>query len=323
MDVTDRKAMDEHMRDSHRLQSAGQLAGGIAHEANNQMSVVLGAAHFLLRRTDLPDSARHDIDLIRQAADRTATITQQLLAFSRRQIMQLQQVDLNTVVTTIVPVLRRTLRENQDLILQLGAVTSPIRADPRQLEQVLLNLVLNARDAMPDGGLVTLSTREADIRPGEGRRDRGSPSPGRYAVLCVEDTGLGMDRATAQRAFEPFFSTKDIGQGTGLGLSVVHGIVSQTGGSIRVETEPGRGARFELCFPVDTAPAESTGSGEKAILAPPPGVVALVVEDDALVRRMSARALEEAGYSTLEAEDGQAALEQIRRGLGAGRRRNH
>jgi PAS domain S-box-containing protein len=307
MDVTERRSMEEHLRETQRLQATGQLAGGIAHEANNQMSVVLGATHFLLRRTDLAEAVRQDVTLIRQAAERTASITQQLLAFSRRQILRLEEVDLNAVVTAAEPLLRRSLAEGQRLVIRPGPVEDKIRADPRQLEQVLLNLTLNARDAMPGGGLVTIETTETDP---------GGPGPGRYALVVVRDTGRGMDRATLQRAFEPFFTTKEVGQGTGLGLSVVHGIVSQTGGQVRVDSEPGAGTTFTLYFP---AAAPSADAGQAASLetgAPDAGTVVLVVEDDAPVRRMTTRALREAGYQTLEAESGREALDLIRQRQG-------
>jgi PAS domain S-box-containing protein len=310
MDVTERKAVEDHLRDTQRMQAVGQLAGGIAHEANNQMSVVLGGAHFLLRRTDLPEAVRQDVELMRQAAERTAAITRQLLAFSRRQILELQDVDLNAVVQSIGPVLRRSLAENQRLLIGLGRLGAPVRADPRQLEQVLLNLTLNARDAMAAGGQVTIETREVSIRTTH--TGNGGPPPGTYELLAVQDTGCGMDQATIDRMFEPFFTTKEVGQGTGLGLPVVHGIVSQLGGHIRVETAPGAGTSFELYFP-----AAQAGRGPEAHSAMPParaaeGAVALVVEDDALVRSMAVRALSEAGYGVLEAENGRAALDLIR-----------
>jgi PAS domain S-box-containing protein len=309
-DITERKIVEEHLRETQRLQAVGQLAGGIAHEANNQMMVVLGGAHFLLRRPDLPDVARLDVEQIRRAAERTASITQQLLAFSRRQVLQLQQVDLNSVVQSIGPVLRRSLAEHQSLIVRLGRLGTTVRADPRQLEQVLLNLTLNARDAMPNGGELTIETSEVELRAADA--DKIRLAPGTYELLVVQDTGHGMDHATLKRVFEPFFTTKDVGKGTGLGLSVVHGIVSQTGGHIQVETAPGKGATFRLYFPA--APRDPSvalpDAGEPA--APAAGTVALVVEDDASVRAMATRALTEAGYRVVEAENGRTALELVR-----------
>ena len=297
LDITARRAAEERLREAHRLQAAGQLAGGIAHEANNQMSVVLGAVHFLLRRNDLPEPAAADVDLIRRAAERTATITQQLLAFSRRQLLRLENVDLNELVDSAEPLLRRSLAETQELVLRLGEQAGPVRADHHQLEQVLLNLILNARDAMPQGGQVTIET---------GRN-------GQTAFLTVRDTGVGMDQQTLRRAFEPFFTTKEIGQGTGLGLSVVHGIVAQIGGQIQADSEPGRGSVFTLRLPIAVAPAASAGtSGADAGGPPPGGATVLVVEDDETVRRMTVRALDDAGYATLEAVDGQEALDLVR-----------
>jgi two-component system, cell cycle sensor histidine kinase and response regulator CckA len=294
LDITERRAAEERIRESHRLQAAGQLAGGIAHEANNQMSVVLGAVHFLQRRKDLPQPAAADIELIRRAAERTATITQQLLAFSRRQLLRPENVDLSELVRNAEPLLRRSLDETQRLVIRTDTIPGLIRADRNQLEQVLLNLILNARDAMPDGGEVSIETG----------------GDGQVAVVTVRDTGTGMDQETLRRAFEPFFTTKEIGQGTGLGLSVVHGIVSQSGGQIHAESAPEAGTAFVLRFPVVGAKAAAPDlSGSAA--SPQAGAVVLVVEDDEVVRRMTARALSEAGYTTLEAEDGRDALDRI------------
>ena len=296
LDITERRAAEEGLRETHRLQAAGQLAGGIAHEANNQMSVVLGAVHFLLRRKDLPEPAAADVNLIRRAAERTATITQQLLAFSRRQLLRLENVDLNELVRSAEPLLRRSLAETRELNIRLGELPGPVRADHHQLEQVLLNLILNARDAMPEGGRVTIET---------GRE-------GQTAVLTVHDTGVGMDQQTLRRAFEPFFTTKEVGQGTGLGLSVVHGIVAQIGGQIQADSQPGRGTVFTLRLPIAASHPSTTNVGAAAGAPPAGGATVLVVEDDETVRRMTVRALGEAGYATLEAADGQEALDLIR-----------
>jgi two-component system cell cycle sensor histidine kinase/response regulator CckA len=311
-DITESKLMRQQLHDTQRFQAVGQLAGGIAHEANNQMSVVLGASQFLLRRTDLAPSAREDVELIRRAGERTASITQQLLAFSRRQILELRDVDLNRVVQTIEPVLRRSLAESHQLIIRLQPREAVIRADPRQLEQVLLNLTLNARDAMPGGGRLTIETGRVELTAESAAWEGGGPSPGTYAVVVVRDTGHGMDRATLQRAFEPFFTTKAVGQGTGLGLSVVHGIVNQTGGSIRVESEPGKGTTFTLYLPASSAGRESEQPADTGAMAMEHGRVALVVEDDPVVRSMAARGLRDAGYTVFEAVDGREALELIR-----------
>jgi CheY-like chemotaxis protein/anti-sigma regulatory factor (Ser/Thr protein kinase) len=226
-------------------------------------------------------------------------------------MLQLQDVNLNDVVQSIGPVLRRSLSEDHHLVVRLGLLDGVVRADPRQLEQVLLNLTLNARDAMPEGGQVTIETFELDVVPAEAART--GMLPGQYEAMVVSDTGTGMDQGTMQRIFEPFFTTKATGQGTGLGLSVVEGIVSQVGGHIRVESQPGRGARFTLYFPrrspVTGAEPEPPAEPQMA----KPGSVVLVVEDDARVRAMATRALSDAGYTVLEAEDGNGALDVVRR----------
>jgi two-component system cell cycle sensor histidine kinase/response regulator CckA len=311
-DVTESRLMRQHLHDTQRFQAVGQLAGGIAHEANNQMTVVLGASQFLLRRPDLAQSAREDIELIRRAAERTASITQQLLAFSRRQVLELRDVDLSRVVQTIEPVLRRSLAENHELIVRLRLRNAVVRADPRQLEQVLLNLTLNARDAMPSGGRLTIETDSVELAAEDVARAGDGPSPGAYAVVVVKDTGHGMDRATLQRAFEPFFSTKGVGQGTGLGLSVVHGIVNQSGGTVRVESELGKGTTFTLYLPISSAGRAPELPADTGTMAMEHGRVALVIEDDPVVRGMAARGLREAGYDVLEAVNGREALELIR-----------
>jgi two-component system, cell cycle sensor histidine kinase and response regulator CckA len=310
-DITESRLMRQHLHDTQRFQAVGQLAGGIAHEANNQMTVVLGASQFLLRRPDLALSVREDVELIRRAAERTASITQQLLAFSRRQVLELRDVDLNRVVQTIEPVLRRSLGESHELIVGLRLRDAVVRADPRQLEQVLLNLTLNARDAMPGGGRLTIETGRVEVGAEESVADESGPAPGTYAVVVVKDTGHGMDRATLQHAFEPFFTTKGVGRGTGLGLSVVHGIVNQTGGSIRVESAPGKGTTFTLYLPITSESRASVQPADLGTMAVEHGRVALVVEDDPVVRGMAARGLREAGYAVFEAVNGREAVDLI------------
>ena len=309
-DITAQRTLEERLRDTQRLQAVGQLAGGIAHEANNQMSVVLGGAHFLLRRPDLPEAARADVEQMRQAAERTAAITQQLLAFSRRQMLQLRELNLNDVVQSIGPVLRRTLGENQALVVRLGLLEHLVRADARQLEQVLLNLTLNARDAMPDGGQLTIETRELELAGGAAGREGLAPAT--YQLLTVADTGEGMDPATLEHIFDPFFTTKDIGRGTGLGLSVVHGIITQTGGHIRVDSSVGRGATFRVYLPAIVAARVAVAERAPDAYAPKGGSVALVVEDDALVRSMAARSLTDVGFTVLEAGNGEEAMNAVR-----------
>ena len=241
----------------------GQLAGGVAHEANNQMTVVLGAASFLLGRRDLPAEARKDLEYIREAAERTAGITGQLLAFSRRQIVQTRVLDLDETVQGLEGVLRRALGERSTLVLQLRA-GGRVKADSGQLAQVLLNLVLNSRDAMPLGGVVTVETRLTELTEAYARqRPSEGIHPGRYAVLSVSDTGHGMTLETLNRLFEPFYTTKPIGQGTGLGLATVHGIVKQSGGYVWVYSEVGQGTTFKVYLPLaaDCGSARQAGGG--------------------------------------------------------------
>jgi two-component system cell cycle sensor histidine kinase/response regulator CckA len=224
-DIEERWLAEERLRHADRMESVGRLAGGIAHEANNQMTVILGAAEFL-ERTITDTATRGDLDHIRRAARRTAAITQQLLAFSRRQVLQPQVLDLNAVVSALEPILQRALGEISQVRLRLAEDRSPVRADPGQLDQVLLNLSLNARDAMPDGGTLTIETVNVvvDEQTATGRFVE-PVAPGEYVALTVTDTGTGMDRATLEHVFEPFFTTKPVGEGTGLGLATVYGIV--------------------------------------------------------------------------------------------------
>ena len=314
LDLTDRRRIEERMRQVERMEVVGQLAGGMAHEANNQMSVVLGATEFILRRADVPPQVRQDAEYIRAAAERTAAITRQLLAFSRRQILQPQAVDLNEVVKKLEPILRRTLLENQKLELRLGSNVAAVRADPIQLDQVLLNLAINARDAMPQGGVLTVQTKSVQLsaeyvatRPGTAIR------PGSFSVLVVSDTGTGMDRETMKHVFEPFFTTKPVGKGSGLGLAMVYGIVKQSGGYIWPYSEAGLGTTFKIYLPfTEDTPAIRTEAQPEKILASKHATV-LVVEDDALVRAIARRTLAEAGFSVLDAEDGQQALAIVAR----------
>jgi two-component system cell cycle sensor histidine kinase/response regulator CckA len=315
LDLTARRQAEDRLRQAERIEVVGQLAGGMAHEANNQMSVVLGAASFILARKDLPDPVRQDVDYIRQAAERTASITRQLLAFSRRQILKPEVVNLNAVLNNLQPILRRTLTEQQTLELRLDQAAAPVRADPAQLDQVLLNLTINARDAMPDGGTLTIETREVELTDEYTARHPGvSIIPGRSTALVVSDTGHGMDQETMKHLFEPFFTTKAVGQGSGLGLAMVYGIVKQTGGNIWAYSEPGMGTTLKLYFPAVREPASAPAPAEPEQPSRAAGGRILIVEDDPLVREMARRSLTEAGYEVMQAADGQTALDLVSRG---------
>ncbi len=312
LDQTGRRVAEERLRHAERLEVVGQLAGGMAHEANNQMSVVLGATEFILRRSDVPSAVRQDAEYIREAAERTASITRQLLAFSRRQILQPQAVDLNMVVRKLEPILRRTLTEQQSLKLQLAGNLAAVRADRVQIDQVLLNLAINARDAMPEGGTLTVETR--NVRLGDhyvADRPGVSIPPGPYVALVVSDTGMGIGKEAMKHLFEPFFTTKGVGKGSGLGLAMVYGIVKQSDGYIWPYSEPGMGTTFKIYLPAvaDTPHPPRIEAPEEP--EERESATVLVVEDDPLVRTMARRSLAEAGFDVLEAANGREALALI------------
>ena len=264
------------------------------------MSVVLGASDFILRRPDVPEAVRTDVEFIQRAAERTAAVTAQLLAFSRRQILKLEVINLNAVIGGWEPVLRRIMGADCGVVLALSPAIGMVKADPGQLEQVLLNLALNARDAMPRGGRITLETSSAELTAAYAR-SKGAVSiePGHYVMLAVSDTGHGMDQDTLNHVFEPFFTTKGVGQGTGLGLSTVYGIVKQSAGYIWVYSEPGQGTTFKIYLPVRTG---GIVSSEKPELPPRArsAECVLIVEDEDILRGVMRRSLEDAGYRVLE-----------------------
>jgi PAS domain S-box-containing protein len=312
-DIEDRWLAEERLRFADRMESVGRLAGGIAHEANNQMTVILGSAEFLSRSLK-EEPARGDLEHIRRAARRTAAITQQLLAFSRRQILQPQVLDLNAVVAALEPILERALGEISQVKVRLAEDLHAVRADPGQLDQVLLNLALNARDAMPEGGTLTIETVNVTVDEHHTTARTVEPTmPGDYVALVVTDTGMGMDRETMEHLFEPFFTTKPVGEGTGLGLATVYGIVKQSGGFVSVFSEPGHGTAFRIYLPVAGRVREREGAGATGLAGGGHETV-LVAEDEPAVRAILARALREYGYTVLEARDGAQALEVAERG---------
>jgi PAS domain S-box-containing protein len=311
LDRTERRQLEERLLQSQRMDSVGQLAGGIAHEANNMMSVVLGCADYVLQRSDLPDAVREDVDQIWRAAKRTAGITQQLLAFSRRQVLQPQVLDLNTTVRNLEPILGRTLGETRGLRMHLSPGLGSVRADPGQLEQVLINLTINARDAMPDGGTLTVETLRVVLDDAYAAgKSVATLKPGEYVALVLSDSGHGMDRATLGRIFEPFFTTKAVGQGTGLGLSTVYGIVKQSGGFIWVYSEPGLGSTFKVYLPIVATPLDR-GSDRRPAPGALPDETVIVAEDEEMVRGIMVRTLRDCGYAVLEAGDGIEALDMV------------
>jgi PAS domain S-box-containing protein len=317
-DITERRRFEERLQQAQRMDAVGRLAGGVAHEVNNQMTVVLGAASFLLRRSDLPDWARADLEHVRQAAQRSGDITGQLLAFGRRQLLRPEPVDLNEVVRGMETLLRRTVGAAVGLELELESGLARAMVDHGQITQALLNLVLNARDAMPDGGVLRIGTAEVELKPGNDVDHGAEAVPGPYVLLRVADSGLGIDPAVLGRIFEPFFTTKPFGQGTGLGLAMVYGMVRQSDGYITVTSVEGRGSTFTIYLPrqvreVAARPAtQPPEPGEiSAADSGPPLVV--VAEDEAAVRALVARVLVEQGFEVLQAADGAEALELVTR----------
>ncbi|MDQ2670556.1 MAG: GAF domain-containing protein [Gemmatimonadota bacterium] len=311
VDVTDRKVAEAQLREAQKMEAVGRLAGGMAHEINNMMSVVLGFTEFLAREDTLSATARSDVAEIRKAAERAAGVTRQVLAFSRQQVMVAETLELNAVITESEQLLRRVLGPQLEVLVSLDPDAGHVRADPNQLSQVLVNLALNARDAMVGEGRLTIRTATLRLEETDLRTQIGiDVVPGEYVELVVADTGHGMDSATLGRIFEPFFTTKAVGEGTGLGLSTVYGVVKQSHGYVWAESSPGRGTTFHLLFPRvqpglpilrASAPAELS-SGER------PSARVLLVEDETMVRAIARRALETAGYEVVEAEDGMGAL---------------
>jgi len=304
----------EALRDAQRMESVGLLAGGVAHDFNNLLTVVLGSVELLLADTRNPED-RSRLAEVKSAANRGATLVSQLLAFSRRQVMLRKVLDLNAVVNDVRPLLTHLIGEHIELVVSLARTPLYVEADPTQLQQTIINLATNARDAMPDGGTLTIATEFIDGVP-----NGTTFSARRYVTLSVRDTGVGMDAATKRLAFDPFFTTKDVGRGTGLGLASVYGIVEQSGGHVHVDSEPGRGSCFRIFLPCVAVETSEATDVPAAAIAPPVGAAhpatIILVEDEALVREITARVLGRAGYTVLEAQDGEEALQMVRRHAG-------
>ncbi len=321
-DISDQRAAqealrrsEEQLRHAQKMEAVGQLAGGIAHDFNNLLTGILSYADLVLQELRLSDPIRADLEQIRHAGERAAGLTRQLLAFSRRQVLQPRVLSLNGVVSEVDSMLRRLLGADVSLDMDLDPALGHVLADPGQLEQVLVNLVVNARDAIPAGGRVTIATANLQLQAADGARGNGV-RPGAYVTLSVSDTGAGMDVPTQARIFEPFFTTKAAGKGTGLGLSTVYGIVEQSGGHIAVESAPGQGATFTIFLPRHAgAGAGAARPGQPDRRSLPSGTeTLLLVEDEAAVRASARRLLERQGYTVIEARHGADALRIVESG---------
>jgi signal transduction histidine kinase/ActR/RegA family two-component response regulator len=304
---SERQQLEDQLRQSQKMEALGRLAGGVAHDFNNLLTIIKGHSELLLERLNVSDSIYKNGEQIHKAADRASSLTRQLLVFSRRQVLQPKVLDLNLLVTEMDKLLRRLIREDVEFVFLPGDDLKSVKADPGQIEQVLMNLTVNACDAMPQGGKLTIATRNVTVDSAYAQTRPGL-IPGSYVLLSTTDTGCGMDAKTQARIFEPFFTTKEAGKGTGLGLSTVYGIVKQSSGFIWVQSAPGKGSCFEVYLP---QVQEQATIAEKAVslTSAPDALTVLVVEDDDSVRELAARFLDTAGYRAIMAKDGVEALQ--------------
>jgi len=306
-DITARRQLEQQFRQAQKMDAVGQLAGGVAHDFNNMLTAITGYSGLLLDDLETGDRRREDVDEIKKAANRAAVLTRQLLAFSRQQMLQPRVLDLNATIAELQKMLGRLIGDDIDLATQLDPALGSVKADGGQIEQVLMNLVVNARDAMPQGGKITVETANVELDD-EYARKHAVTRPGAYVMLAVSDTGVGMDSETQARIFEPFFTTKEPGKGTGLGLSTVYGIVKQSDGHVWVYSELGRGTTFKVYLPRVEEVAENADLSESAAPSRGGTETILLVEDDEAVRGLALRVLRRTGYTVLEATTGVDAL---------------
>jgi two-component system cell cycle sensor histidine kinase/response regulator CckA len=312
-DATELKTLEAQFAQSQKMQAIGQFAGGIAHDFNNLLTAISGHCDLLLLRHDRDGPEYADLVQIHQNSNRAAALVGQLLAFSRKQTLKPERVDLQEVLADLTHLLNRLVGERVQLDLRQASRVGAIRADKRQLEQVLMNLVVNARDAMPKGGVIRIDTRQITLSE-ELRRDRALVPPGDYALISVRDCGMGIPADRLTKIFEPFYTTKRPGEGTGLGLSTAYGIVKQSGGFIFVDSEVGQGTTFDLYFPINETPQETIAVPEPEVRRAstrPAGGVVLLVEDEAPVRAFASRALRLRGYTVIEADSAESALSTL------------
>jgi len=311
-DVTERRRLEEQFRQSQKMEAIGRLAGGVAHDFNNLLTAIIGYSQMLLSRLLPGDPACRDAEEIERAGMRAASLTRHLLAFSRQQVMQPRVLDLNAVLTDMDMMLRRLIGEDIDFLTVPGPGLGHVKADPGQIEQVIVNLAVNARDAMPRGGKLTMETANVTLDESY-TSTRPGPKPGPYVMLALTDTGLGMDAETQSRIFEPFFTTKEVGKGTGLGLSTVHGIIQQSAGHIEVYSEPGRGTCFKIYLPAVQDPVEGTPEAGPTIRLQGGSETVLLAEDDEMVRSVVSQTLRLHGYTVIETHDGLEAFQHCER----------
>jgi PAS domain S-box-containing protein len=307
-DLTEYRRLEEQLRQSQKMEAIGQLAGGVAHDFNNLLTVIKAYSGIIADQMDDSNPLKVDVGEIQRAAGRASSLTQQLLAFSRKQVLEPGVLDLNTISRELEPMVRRLIGDDIQVVLRLDDTIGKVKADRSQVEQVLINLIVNARDAMPGGGTVSIETANVELSDSYARL-RPVVAPGKYVMIAVSDTGEGMDEETQSRIFEPFFTTKPAGKGTGLGLSTVYGIVKQSSGYIWVYSEPRIGTTFKVYLPLMEAEEIRVAAAERAVRKPSLGSeTVLLVEDEPSVRSIARRILERNGYTVLEAHDGRHAL---------------
>src|SRR5438132_3611957 len=306
-DVTERRVLEDQFRQAQKMEAVGRLAGGVAHDFNNLLMVISGYTEVLMEHTAEDHALHPKIAAIQQASDRATTLTRQLLAFSRKQLLELKVVDVNAIVKDIERLLRPLIGENIELVSRLAGDLGRTRADAAQIEQVIMNLVVNSKDAMPNGGKIIIQTANESL-DGDLPRECSYIQTGPYFMLSIEDNGHGMDKETQSRIFEPFFTTKEKGKGTGLGLSTVYGIIKQSGGYVLAQSEVGRGTTFRIYLPRVEEPAEISGGTRASQSATGGSETVLLVEDEESVRQLVRETLEAKGYKVLEADHGAAAL---------------
>jgi two-component system, cell cycle sensor histidine kinase and response regulator CckA len=302
-DMTEQKMLEGQLRKAQRMEAIGQLSGGIAHDFNNLLTVMIGHSQLLEDRMPPTDGLKKSVEEIKKAGNHAASLTRQLLAFSRQQVLEQRVLDLNTVVTDLEKMLRRLIGENIEMTTQLDQKLAHIKADPGQMQQVIVNLAVNARDAMPNGGKLKIRTANAEVGS-----DRAVVAPGSYVLLEISDTGVGLDAETQTKVFEPFFTTKEVGKGTGLGLSTVYGVIKQSSGYITIDSAPGKGAKFTIYLPRTAEKTSARAAGPPKAQSLRGTETILLVEDAASVRELTRDWLLAIGYTVLEADCPEAAL---------------